>query len=126
MNVNSFDIYCFDRSGIKVLNLRNINCLIDRLEEFFEEYWTVQINYQIPNYKQLLPKHIYHEERCGICKFPFSKTLKPPYYIHGCGHVFCKECLDRQFSIVENCPQCNLKSFLDPRTKLYYSPLPKS
>ena len=50
-----------------------------------------------------LPDWLDDELRCVIC----TETFVNPYAIHGCGHVFCHDCVSQWFDTRSNqCPIC--------------------
>ncbi|GAW09064.1 hypothetical protein LENED_011193 [Lentinula edodes] len=64
---------------------------------------------------------------CDVCLDPYSwqeeTTLKEPYAIP-CGHIFCKECLER--TATATCPLCRKRFNRDSIKKLHMDALPGS
>lgn len=43
---------------------------------------------------------------CTVCMNAFNETIHAPLVL-GCGHTFCKECLDHVINGKKICPNCD-------------------
>ncbi|KAJ3739034.1 hypothetical protein DFH05DRAFT_710155 [Lentinula detonsa] len=63
---------------------------------------------------------VHRSSCCDVCLDPYSwqdeSTLKEPYAIP-CGHIFCKECLER--TATSTCPLCRKRFSRDSIKKLH-------
>ena len=58
---------------------------------------------------------------CPICQEPMGMAGNRQVSALKCGHVFCKECIEKWLSIKEVCPQCRATAKVEDITPIYWS-----
>ena len=61
------------------------------------------------------------EAECPICQNPMGLSGEHQISALKCGHVFCKQCIEKWLKIKEECPECRAPCTLEDVTPIYWT-----